>query len=45
MIRVLKAGISADAAEEIDAEVRTTVEGILTDIKARGAASVRALSK
>ncbi len=44
MIRVLKQGISADAAEDIDAEVRTTVEGILTDIKARGDAAVRELS-
>jgi len=41
MIRVLKQGISADAAEEIDTEVRTTVEEIIADIKARGDAAVR----
>ncbi len=45
MIRVLKQGISADAAEEFDAEVRTTVEGILSDIKARGDVAVRELSE
>ncbi len=45
MIRVLKQGISADAAEEIDTEVRTTVEEIIADIKARGDAAVRDLSK
>ena len=45
MIRVLKQGISADAAEEIDTEVRTTVEGIIDDIKSRGDAAVRDLSK
>ncbi len=41
MIRVMKQGISADAVEELDAKVRTTVEGILADIKARGDAAVR----
>ena len=45
MIRVLKAGISADAAEEIDMEVRKTVEAIIDDIKSRGDAAVRDLSK
>ena len=45
MIRVLKRGISADAAEEFDTEVRTTVERILSDIKARGDAAVRELSE
>jgi len=45
MIRVLKQGISADAAEEFDTEVRATVEGILADIKARGDAAVRELSE
>ena len=45
MIRVLKQGISADAAEEIDTEVRTTVEEIIADIKARGDAAVRDLSE
>jgi sulfopropanediol 3-dehydrogenase len=45
MISVLKQGISADAAEEIDTEVRTTVEGIIDDIKSRGDAAVRELSE
>ena len=45
MIRVLKQGISATAAEEMDAKVRQTVEGILTDIKERGDAAVRELSE
>ncbi len=45
MIKVLKAGISADAAEEIDTEVRKTVEGIIDDIKSRGDAAVRDLSE
>ena len=45
MIRVLKQGISADAAEEIDTEVRTTVEKIINEIKARGDAAVRELSE
>ena len=45
MIRVLKQGISADAAEEIDTEVRKTVEGIIDEIKARGDAAVRELSE
>ncbi len=45
MIRVLKRGFSADAAEEIDTKVRTTVEGILADIKARGDVAVREFSE
>ena len=45
MISVLKQGISADAAEEIDTEVRTTVEKIIDEIKARGDAAVRELSE
>ena len=45
MIKVLKQGISADAAEEIDTEIRITVEGIIADIKARGDAAVRDLSE
>lgn len=45
MIRVLKQGISADAAEEIDTEVRTTVEEIIDEIKARGDTAVRELSE
>ena len=45
MIRVLKQGIGADAAEEADAEVRQTVEHILADIKARGDEALRELSE
>ena len=45
MIRVLKQGISADVAEEIDIEVRTTVEKIINEIKARGDVAVRELSE
>ncbi len=45
MIRVLKQGISADTAEEIDSKVRTTVEEILADIQTRGDAAVRAFSE
>ena len=45
MIRVLKRGISADATEEIDTKVRTTVEGILADIKTRGDVAVREYSE
>jgi sulfopropanediol 3-dehydrogenase len=45
MIRVLKEGISADAAEEQDAKVREAVEGILADIGRRGDEAVRALSE
>ena len=45
MIRVLKRGFSADTAEEIDTEIRATVEAILADIKARGDTAVRELSE
>ena len=45
MIRVLKQGISADVAEELDEKVRATVEGILSEIKASGDAAVRELSE
>ncbi len=44
MIRFLKEGISAEAADELDARVRATVEQILADIGARGDAAVRDLS-
>jgi sulfopropanediol 3-dehydrogenase len=44
MARFLKRGRDADAVAEDDAKVRTTVEGILADIKARGDAAVRELS-
>jgi sulfopropanediol 3-dehydrogenase len=42
--RSLKTGISAAAAREVDARVRSTVEDILADIAARGDAAVRELS-
>lgn len=41
MARILKAGITEDAAAEADAQVRATVESIIADIKARGDAAVR----
>jgi sulfopropanediol 3-dehydrogenase len=45
MPRFLKRGLSADAVEAADAKVRATVEGILADVKARGDAAIRDLSK
>ena len=45
MPRFLKRGLSADAVEAADAKVRATVEGILSDVKARGDAAIRELSK
>ncbi len=45
MPRYLKRGMSADAVEAADAKVRSVVEGILTDVKSRGDAAIRALSK
>jgi len=44
MARHIKRGRDADALAEDDAKVRTTVEGILADIKARGDAAVREMS-
>ncbi len=44
MIKVIKAGISDDAAADFDAKVKTTVESILGDIQARGDEAVRELS-
>ena len=44
MIKVIKAGISAEAAADMDAKVKATVEGILKDIESRGDAAVRELS-
>ena len=41
MAKFLKRGMDAGAIEEADAKVRATVEGILSDIKARGDAAVR----
>lgn len=45
MIKVIKEGMSAEAAAEMDAKVRSTVEGILDDIGKRGDAAVRDLSE
>lgn len=45
MPRFLKRGLSADAVEAADAKVRATVEGILADVKSRGDAAIRELSK
>jgi sulfopropanediol 3-dehydrogenase len=45
MPRYLKRGLDAGAIEEADAKVRATVDGILADIKMRGDAAVRDLSK
>lgn len=45
MPRCLKRGLSADAVEAADAKVRSTVENILADVKARGDAAIRELSK
>ncbi|ARQ00445.1 histidinol dehydrogenase [Pseudorhodoplanes sinuspersici] len=45
MARFLKRGLSADAVEAADAKVRATVEAILADVKARGDAAIRNLSK
>jgi len=45
MPRFLKRGMDAGAIEEADEKVRATVEGILSEIKARGDAAIRDLSK
>jgi sulfopropanediol 3-dehydrogenase len=44
MPRFLKRGMDAGVIEEADAKVRATVEGILSEIKARGDDAVRDLS-
>ena len=44
MPRWLKHGMDAGAVEAADAKVRTTVESILDDVKARGASAIRDLS-
>lgn len=44
MIKVIKTGASQEALADIDAKVKTTVEGILADIQNRGDAAVRELS-
>ena len=45
VIKVIKSGISAEAAADMDAKVKTTVEGILRDIETQGDSAVRALSE
>ncbi len=45
MIKVIKSGISAEAAADMEAKVKTTVEGILADIGSRGDDAVRELSE
>ena len=45
MPRFLKRGLDANAVEAADAKVRAAVEGILDDVKARGDAAIRDLSK
>ena len=45
MIKVIKKGISQEAAADMDAKVKATVESILKDIETRGDAAVRELSE
>jgi sulfopropanediol 3-dehydrogenase len=45
MAKILKSGINPDRAQESDARVRATVEGVLKDIEQRGDAAVRDLSE
>ena len=45
MIKVIKAGIDADAAADMDAKVKATVESTLKDIETRGDTAVRELSE
>ena len=45
MIKVIKSGISAEQAADMDAKVKATVESILADIETRGDAAVRELSE
>ena len=45
MIKVIKAGISAEAAADMDAQVKATVETTLKDIETRGDDAVRELSE
>jgi sulfopropanediol 3-dehydrogenase len=45
MPRFLKRGMDASAIEDADAKVRSTVESILADVKARGDDAIRDLSK
>lgn len=45
MIKVIKAGISAEAAADMDAKVKAIVESTLKDIEVRGDEAVRELSE
>ncbi len=45
MIKVIKPGISEEAAADFDAKVKATVEATLKDIETRGDAAVRELSE
>ena len=45
MIKVIKAGISAEAAADMDAKVKAIVESTLKDIETRGDVAVRELSE
>ena len=45
MIKVIKSGIDADLAADMDAKVKATVEQTLKDIETRGDAAVRELSE
>jgi len=45
MVRYLKEGISQEEKDDVDAEVRKTVEGILDDIKIRGDAALKDYSE
>ena len=45
MAEILKQGVSEANASEADSKVRSTVEAILNDVKARGDAAVRELSE
>ena len=45
MIKVIKPGISEEAAADFDAKVKSTVEATLKDIETRGDAAVRELSE
>ena len=45
MIKVIKNGISAEDAANMDAKVKATVEGILKDIESKGDTAIRELSE
>jgi len=45
VIKVIKSGISAEAAADMDAKVKATVETTLKDIETRGDAAIRELSE